>query len=69
MKKIALLTTAFAIFIGVQMIAPSKSEAQITCSTDIFGNTRCVDSNTCNYPDTKIDIFGNDTMKVLQVKM
>ena len=36
MKKLTLLTTAFAIFMGVQMLAPNKSEAQITCSTDIL---------------------------------
>ena len=36
MKKLALLTTAFAIFMGVQMLTPNKSEAQITCSTDFM---------------------------------
>ena len=36
MKKLTLLTTAFAIFMGVQMLAPNKSEAQITCSTDFY---------------------------------
>ena len=60
MKKITLLTTAFAIFMGVQMLAPNKSEAQITCSTDFYGNTRCVDSNTGNYSDTRTDFYGND---------
>tara|TARA_B100000900_G_C20103325_1_gene522868 strand:+ start:129 stop:401 length:273 start_codon:yes stop_codon:yes gene_type:complete len=60
MKKLTLLTTAFAIFMGVQMLAPNKSEAQITCSTDFYGNTRCVDSNTGNYSDTRTDFYGND---------
>ena len=60
MKKLALLTTAFAIFMGVQMLTPNKSEAQITCSTDFYGNTRCVDNHTGNYSDTRTDFYGND---------
>ena len=60
MKKLTLLATTFAILIGMQMLVPTQSIAQITCSTDIFGNTRCVDSNTGNSSNTKTDIFGND---------
>jgi hypothetical protein len=44
MKKITLLATAFTILMGAQMLLPSKSEAQIRCSTDFYGNTRCVDT-------------------------
>ena len=59
MKKLALLTTAFAIFMGVQMLTPNKSEAQITCSTDFYGNTRCVNTQTGNSSNTRTDFYGN----------
>ena len=51
MKKITLLTLAFTVILGAQMLAPTKSEAQITCSTDFYGNTRCVDNDSGNYSD------------------
>ena len=60
MKKLTLLTTTFAIFMGVQMLTPNLSVAQITCSTDIFGNTHCVDQDSGNSSTTSTDIFGND---------
>ena len=60
MKKITLLATAFTILIGVQMLTPNKSEAQIKCSTDFYGNTRCVDRDSGSSSTTSTDIFGND---------
>ena len=42
------------------MIIPTKSEAQIRCSTDFFGNTKCVDTDTGNSSTTNTDFFGND---------
>ena len=60
MKKITLLATAFTILMGAQMLLPNKSEAQIRCSTDFYGNTRCVDTNTGNSSNTRTDFYGND---------
>ena len=60
MKKITLLTLAFTVILGAQMLTPTKSEAQITCSTDFYGNTRCVDSYSGNYSETRTDFYGND---------
>ena len=58
--KITNLAVALAIFVGVQMIIPSKSEAQIRCSTDFLGNTKCVDTDTGNSSTTNKDFLGND---------
>ena len=58
--KITILAVAFAIFAVVQMIIPSKSEAQIRCSTDFLGNTKCVDTDTGNSSTTNKDFLGND---------
>lgn len=58
--KITILAVAFALFVGVQMIIPTKSEAQIRCSTDFFGNTKCVDTDTGNSSTTNKDFLGND---------
>ena len=60
MKKITLLATAFTILMGAQMLLPNKSEAQIRCSTDFHGNTRCVDTDTGNSSNTRTDFYGND---------
>lgn len=60
MKKITLLTLAFTVILGAQMLTPTKSEAQITCSTDFYGNTRCVDSYSGNHSETRTDFYGND---------
>ena len=60
MKKLTLLATAFTILMGAQMLLPNKSEAQIRCSTDFYGNTRCVDSYTGNSSNTRTDFYGND---------
>ena len=60
MKKVTLILSAVAIVFGVQMMKPNQSEAQIRCSTDFYGNTRCVDSYSGNYSDTRTDFYGND---------
>ena len=60
MKKVTLILSAVAIVFGIQMIKPNQSEAQIRCSTDFYGNTRCVDNNTGSYSDTRTDFYGND---------
>ena len=60
MKKITLTAIAFTIIFGVQLLIPNQSEAQIRCSTDYYGNTRCVDSQTGNSSTTKTDYYGND---------
>ena len=59
-EKITLLATAFTILMGAQIFVPNKSEAQIRCSTDFYGNTRCVDTNTGNSSNTRTDFYGND---------
>jgi len=60
MKKITMMTIALTLFVGAQLLLPSKSEAQITCSTDFYGNTRCVDSSSGNSSNTRTDFYGND---------
>ena len=54
------MTIAFTIFFSVQLLIPNKSEAQITCSTDFYGNTRCVDNQSGNSSTTRTDFYGND---------
>ena len=60
------MTIAFTIFFSVQLLIPNKSEAQITCSTDFYGNTRCVDNQSGNtsFSDgstmsCRTDFYGN----------
>ena len=60
MKKLTLIPIAFTTFFLMQIALPTQSVAQITCSTDIFGNTRCVDRDSGNSSTTSTDIFGND---------
>ena len=60
MKKTIMLTIAFTIFFSVQLLIPNKSEAQVTCSTDFYGNTRCVDNQSGNSSTTRTDFYGND---------
>jgi len=60
MKKTIMMTIAFTIFFSVQLLIPNKSEAQITCSTDFYGNTRCVDNQSGNSSTTRTDFYGND---------
>ena len=60
MKNITLTAIAFTMLFGAQLLVPNKSEAQIRCSTDFYGNTRCVDSYTGNSSNTRTDFYGND---------
>ena len=60
MKKITITAIAFTIIFGAQLLIPNKSEAQIRCSTDFYGNTRCVDSQSGNSSNTRTDFYGND---------
>ena len=60
MKKLTLTAIAFAIIFGVQLLIPNQSEAQVTCSTDFYGNTRCVDNQSGNSSTTRTDFYGND---------
>jgi hypothetical protein len=60
MKKITLIAVAFTMFFGLQLLIPNQSEAQISCSTDFYGNTRCVDRDTGNSSTTNRDFYGND---------
>lgn len=55
MKKTTIMALALTVFIGAQLLTPNKSEAQITCSTDFYGNTRCVDSYSGNSSNTRTD--------------
>ena len=55
MKKITLLTLAFTVILGAQMLAPTKSEAQITCSTDFYSHW-----DNEKVADTRTDFYGND---------
>ena len=55
MKKITITAIAFTVIFGVQLLIPNKSEAQIRCSTDFYGNTRCVDTNTGNSSNPRTD--------------
>ena len=48
MKKISMLIFVFAIFAGVQMLVPSKSEAGVSCNYDVFGNYVCKDTSLYN---------------------
>tara|TARA_B100000767_G_C19331378_1_gene355803 strand:+ start:147 stop:398 length:252 start_codon:yes stop_codon:yes gene_type:complete len=60
MKKITLTAIAFTIIFSVQLLIPNQSEAQVTCSTDFYGNTRCVDNQSGNSSTTRTDFYGND---------
>jgi hypothetical protein len=60
MKKTTMMALALTVFISAQLLTPSNSEAQITCSTDFYGNTRCVDSYSGNSSNTRTDFYGND---------
>ena len=65
MKKISMLIFVFAIFAGVQMLVPSKSEAGVSCKYDWLGNYVCQETNsyggwTGNSSSTKTDWLGND---------
>ena len=60
MKKTALTAIAFTIIFGVQLLIPNQSEAQVTCSIDFYGNTRCVDNQSGNSSTTRTDFYGND---------
>ena len=60
MKKTIMMTIAFTIFFSVQLLIPNKSEAQITCSTDFYGNTWCIDSQSSNSSTTSTDFYEND---------
>ena len=55
-----MMTIAFTIFFCVQLLIPNKSEAQITCLTDFYGNIRCADNQSGNSSTTRIDFYGND---------
>ncbi len=41
MKKIGTILGAAIILIGLQVIAPNKSDAAVTCSTNAWGQTVC----------------------------
>ncbi len=44
----------------MQLLVPNESSAQIRCTTDFYGNTRCVDSQSGMSSTTKTDFYGND---------
>ena len=60
MKKITLAASAFTIVFGVQLLIPNQSEAQVRCSTDFYGNYRCVDTQSGASSNTRKDFYGND---------
>ena len=60
MKKLTLIPIAFTTFFLMQIALPTQSVAQITCSTDFYGNTHCVDRDTGNRSTTRTDFYGND---------
>ena len=41
MKKMTLLATALTVLIGMQILAPTKSEAQITCYRFLWKHSLC----------------------------
>ena len=59
MKKLTLTAIAFTIIFGVQLLIPNKSEAQISCNYDYWGNYVCTDSGG-NRSSTTTDFWGND---------
>ena len=65
MKKISIILGVVVICLSIQMIVPNKSEAGVTCRTDVFGNLNCNQTNswgmnTGNSSTTRTDVFGND---------
>ena len=61
MKKIILLATVIAFFVGAQSLIPNKSEAGMKCRTDFYGNTVCTGtgSDSSWKSTTKTDFYGN----------
>ena len=65
MKKLSLILSAVAICLSIQMIVPNKSEAGVSCRTDVWGNLVCNQTNsfgmnTGNSSTTRTDVWGND---------
>ena len=65
MKKLSLILGAVAICLSIQMIVPNKSEAGVSCRTDVWGNLVCNQTNsfgmnTGNSSTTRTDVWGND---------
>ena len=65
MKKLSLILGAVAICLSIQMIVPNKSEAGVSCRTDVWGNLVCNETNsfgmnTGNSSTTRTDVWGND---------
>ena len=62
MKTINVLIVAITIFVGAQMLVPSKSEAGMTCKYDYWGNYVCTGTGQdSGYSSTtKTDYWGND---------
>ena len=58
MKKYITIAFMALIFLSIESVTPKSSEAEISCSTDFYGNTRCVDSGGGS-SDTRTDFFGN----------
>ena len=57
-----LVATAFVglMFFAFEMMVPKSSEAGVSCSTDFYGNTTCVDSDSGLSSRTQTDFYGND---------
>ena len=65
MKKIILLATVLAFFVGAESLVPKKSEAGVTCKYDWLGNYVCNETNsygglTGNSSSTRTDWLQND---------
>ena len=65
MKKLSIILGAVAICLSIQMIVPNKSEAGVSCRTDVWGNLVCNQTNsfgmnTGNSSTTRTDVWGND---------
>jgi hypothetical protein len=59
MKKYAAIAFMALIFLSIESITPKSSEAGITCNTDFYGNTRCVDSGSGFSSNSRTDFYGN----------
>tara|TARA_B100001123_G_C14410353_1_gene670516 strand:- start:185 stop:436 length:252 start_codon:yes stop_codon:yes gene_type:complete len=60
MKTLIVATFAAIMVFAIEMAVPKPSVAGITCSTDFYGNTRCVDSGSGAWSNTQTDFYGND---------
>ena len=60
MKTLIAVTFATVMVFALEMAVPKSSEAGVTCRTDFYGNTNCVNTSTGASSTTRTDFYGND---------